>query len=357
MKIGILTSGGDCAGLNAAVGAVTIAAAQNGIETLGIRRGSVGLMGDEPDYISLNAEKFTHDLMHKPSTFLGTTNKGNPFQYPDGKGAFDDRSDEIIRNIKKLGIDTLIGIGGDGSLEILHNITEKGGVNLIWIPKTIDNDVDETELAVGFYSAVSTANNFLNNLHATAQTHDVVMITEIMGRDAGHLALHSGLAASADIILIPEIPYNLDAIVKKYQSIKESGRNYAQIVVSEAVKDLNGNKVQRKSASGKVVYGGIGEYLKAKLGEVLKAEIRVQSPGHTLRGCAPTAQDMILAKQYGQKAVELILQKKTGRMVAMRDGDIVDVDVREVAGKSRAVDVDGDMVHTARALNISFGDE
>ena len=230
-------------------------------------------------------------------------------------------------------------------------------LNLIWIPKTIDNDVDQTELSIGFYSAVSTANNFLNNLHATAQTHDVIMITEVMGRDAGHLALHSGLAGTADIILIPEIPYNLDSIVKKYRAIKQTGRNYALIVVSEAVKDLDGNKVQRRSASGKVVYGGIGEYLKEQLGEVLKAEIRVQSPGHTLRGCAPTAQDTILAKQFGQKAVELILQKQTGRMVAIKDGDIVDVDVREVAGKSREVDVEGHMVHTARALNISFGDE
>lgn len=357
MKIGILTSGGDCAGLNAAIGAVTIAAARHGIEALGIYGGTTGLMGKEPNYTVLRPEKFTHDLMHKPSTFLGTTNKGNPFQYPDGTGAFDDRSEEIIENIKKLGIDTLIGIGGDGSLEILNSITQKGGINLIWIPKTIDNDVDQTELSIGFYSAVSTANNFLNNLHATAQTHDVMMITEIMGRDAGHLALHAGMAASADIILIPEIPYNVESIIKKYKAIKESGRNYALIVVSEAVKDLDGNKVQRKSASGKVVYGGIGEYLKEKLGEVLQAEIRVQSPGHTLRGCSPTAQDTILAKQFGQKAVELILQKQTGRMVVIQNGDIVDVDVREVAGKSRQVDVKGDMVHTARALNVSFGDE
>ncbi len=357
MKIGILTSGGDCAGLNAAIGAVTIAAARHGIETLGIRRGTVGLMGDEPDYEVLRPESFTHDLMHKPSTFLGTTNKGNPFQYPDGEGAFDDRSEEIIRNIQKLGISTLIGIGGDGSLEILHEITQKGGINLIWIPKTIDNDVDQTEFAIGFYSAVRTATRFINNLHATAQTHDVIMITEVMGRDAGHLALHSGLAGTADVILIPEIPYNLESIKAKYEAIKASGRNYAQIVVSEAVKDLEGNKIQRKSASGKVVYGGIGEYLKEKLGEVLQAEIRVQSPGHTLRGCSPTAQDVMLALQFGQKAVELVLKGQTGRMVAMKDGDIIDIDVREVAGKSCQVDVEGDMVHTARAPNISFGDE
>ncbi|MCB1530101.1 MAG: ATP-dependent 6-phosphofructokinase [Rhodospirillales bacterium] len=355
-KIGILTSGGDCAGLNAAIGAVTRAAAQKGYETIGIREGTKGLMGPDLSYEVLNPARFTADIMQKPSTFLGTTNKGDPFAYPMPDGSKKDRSDEIIENIHKLGIETLIGIGGDGSMEILHALAKKGGFNLVWIPKTIDNDVYHTELSIGFYSAVRTAVHFMHDLHATAQTHDLIMVTEVMGRDAGHLALHAGLAASADIILIPEIPYTFEHLIQKYEDIKKTGRNYAHIVVSEAVRDMQGQKVQKQHASGRVSYGGIGAYLKDKLGEATQAEVRVQSPGHTLRGCAPTANDIILAMRFGVRAVDLIVEGRFGRMVAIQNGDIVDVAAEDVAGRSHTVDVNGAMVHTAKSLGISFGD-
>lgn len=356
MKIGILTSGGDCAGLNAAIGAVTVSAATKGFEVLGIRGGTRGLMGKTPNYEVLKPARFTSDIMRSPSTFLGTTNRGNPFAYPMDDGSLIDRSDEIIGNIKALGIETLIGIGGDGSLEILNQLATKGGFKLMWMPKTIDNDVCETEVAIGFYSAVATAFRFISELHATAQTHDMIMVTEIMGRDAGHLALHSGVAAHVDIILIPEIEYKFENLVKKYEQVRASGRNYMQVLVSEAVKTPDGSAVTVSHTAGSVRYGGIGQHLKQKLQDALKVEVRVQSPGHTLRGCSPTAADIILAQQLGVRVVELIAQKKFGRMAAMQNGEIVDVPVEKVAGRSRAVTMDDAMVRTARGLNISLGD-
>ncbi|MBN8521211.1 MAG: ATP-dependent 6-phosphofructokinase [Alphaproteobacteria bacterium] len=357
MKIGILTSGGDCAGLNAAIGAVTVNAALKGYQVLGLRGGTRGLMGTEPNFEVLQPAHFTSDVMRSPSTFLGTTNRGNPFAYPMDDGTVVDRSDEIIGNIKKLGIETLIGIGGDGSLDILNQLTRKGGINLMWMPKTIDNDVCETEVAIGFYSAVATAFRFLNDLHATAQTHDMIMVTEIMGRDAGHLALHSGVAAHVDIILIPEIEYAFENLVKKYEQVRASGRSYMQVLVSEAVKTPDGEAVTVAHNTGSVRYGGIGQHLKRKLQEALKVEVRVQSPGHTLRGCSPTAGDIILAQQFGVKVIDLISQKKFGRMAAMQYGSIVDVPVEKVAGRSRPVTASDAMVHTARGLNISLGDQ
>lgn len=356
MKIGILTSGGDCAGLNAAIGAVTVSGARKGIEVLGIRGGTRGLMGKTPSYEVLKPSRFTSDVMRSPSTFLGTTNRGNPFAFPMDDGTLLDRSDEIIGNIKALGIETLIGIGGDGSLEILNKLATKGKFNLMWMPKTIDNDVCETEVAIGFYSAVATGFRFLHDLNATAQTHDMIMVTEIMGRDAGHLALHTGVSAHVDIILIPEIQYTFENLIKKFEEVRKSGRNYMQVLVSEAVKTPDGEAITVSHAGG-ARYGGIGQHLKQMLQEELKVEVRVQSPGHTLRGCSPTASDIILAQQFGVRVVDLIAKGKFGRMAAMQNGSIVDVPVEKVAGRSRGVTADDAMVHTARGLGITLGDE
>ena len=232
-KIGILTSGGDCAGLNAVIRAVVNSADQKGWDVLGILDGTAGLLGAEPAYRPLSPREFDGTLLRRGGTILGTTNKGDPFHYIMTDGTIQDRSGEIVENVKKLGLDALIGIGGDGSHAILKKLADQGGIPMVGIPKTIDNDIGETEAAVGFDTAVSVATEALDRLQPTAASHDRVMILEVMGRDAGHIALSAGIAGGADIILIPEITYSLDRVVHKVAAVKAAGRNFALIVVSE----------------------------------------------------------------------------------------------------------------------------
>lgn len=356
-KIGILTSGGDCAGLNAAIDAVAIAAGQRGWETYGIMNGTGGLLGDEPEYVILPKEGLGEVCIRQGGTVLGTTNKGNPFAYPMRDGSVKDRTGEIAENIKKLGIECIIGIGGDGSLEILSGIAKVAGFELVWIPKTIDNDVGETELAIGFDTAVMKATAALDDLQSTAASHDRVMILEVMGRDAGHIALESGIAGGADVILIPEIPYKINNIVKKMVELKQTGMNYARIIVSEAVKTEDGETPMIDQGKDQIRYGGIGEYIKRQLDKATAAEVRVQVLGHIQRGGSPTWNDRILAKLLGVRAVDLIEQGKFGYMAALQDGKITEVPVDKAVQSCRTVDPKGALVHTARRLGISLGDQ
>ncbi len=355
-KIGILTSGGDCAGLNAVIRAVVHAAAHKGWETHGILDGTAGLLGETPQTRLLTTEEFNGNVMRMGGTILGTTNKGDPFHYPMPDGSHKDRTSEIIDNYNKLGLDALISIGGDGSHDILRRIAQQGSIKMVGIPKTIDNDIGETETSVGYDTAVMVATEALDRLQPTAASHDRVMILEVMGRDAGHIALSTGIAGGADIILIPEIDYSMENIVATIKKVKKEERNFALIVVSEAVKTPQGEKVAAKNSEGKTLYGGIGAYIADEISKKAEVEARVTVLGHVQRGSPPTYRDRLLATAFGVKAVNLIDEGKFDRMVAWKNREVVDIAIADAIKAYHAVDPDDTLVHTARGIGISFGD-
>ncbi len=355
-KIGILTSGGDCAGLNAVIRAVVHSAHGRGWETIGLIDGTAGLLGDDPDYRVLTTEEFDGTVMRMGGTILGTTNKGDPFHFPMSDGSFKDRSGEMIENCQKLGLDALIGIGGDGSHAILRKFAAQGGVPMVGIPKTIDNDIGLTEASVGFDTAVAVATEALDRLQPTAASHDRVMILEVMGRDAGHIALAAGIAGGADVILIPEIGYDIENVAKKIEQVKRDGRNFALVVVSEAVKTMDGKPYMVTHTDGQSRYGGIGNYIGEEIMKATGSEARVTVLGHVQRGSPPTYHDRLLATVFGVKAVELVADEKFDRMVAWKNREVVDVAIEDAIAAYRAVDVHDTMVETARGVGISFGD-
>lgn len=355
-KIGILTSGGDCAGLNAVIRSVVHYADNLGWETYGILNGTHGLMSEPPRARELSPAEFNGTILRHGGTILGTMNKGNPFAFPMPDGTTKDLSEDILRGIKQLGLDAIIGIGGDGSFAILKQLAERGGFNLVGVPKTIDNDLGCTEMSVGFDTAVTVATEALDRLQPTAASHDRVMILEVMGRDAGHIALSAGIAGGADIILIPEIPYTLESIAKKVAAVKKTGRNFALMIVSEAVKDEHGKPLQKKFSDGQRRLGGIGDYLCDKVADVTGSETRVTVLGHVQRGGQPTYTDRMIATAFGVHAVDLIKEGKFGRMVAWQNRQVVDVAIEDAIATYQDVDKDGTLVHTARALGICLGD-
>ncbi len=355
-RIGILTSGGDCAGLNAVLrAAVHRAVLGHGWEIIGIEQGTVGLMERPVRARNLTVDAFDGTILRRGGTILGTTNSGNPFKYPLPEGGFRDRSQEVIDGYRALGLDALIGIGGDGSQAILRRLAQQGGLNLVCIPKTIDNDIGLTEVSIGYDTAVQAATEALDSLQPTAASHSRVMILEVMGRDAGHIAIAAGIAGGADVILIPEIPYSLAAVADKIERVTEQGRNFLLIVVAEAVRGEDGRPVGRRSG-GKIRYGGIGHYLGEKLAAITDAEIRVTVLGHIQRGGSPDARDRLMASAFGVHAVDLIAEGRFDRMVAWRDRLVVDVPLADVIASPKIVEVDGPIVRTARALDICLGD-
>ncbi len=356
-KIGILTSGGDCAGLNAVIRSVVHAAHRKGWETIGILDGTAGLLYDPPQVRTLSPNDFDGNVLRQGGTILGTTNKGNPFAFPMEDGSTKDRSGEIVSSFHKLGLDAVVGIGGDGSFAILSKLAEQGDINMVGIPKTIDNDIGQTETSVGFDTAVSVATEALDRLQPTAASHDRVMILEVMGRDAGHIALNAGIAGGADVILIPEIKYDLNKIAEKIKSVKQSGRNFALVVVSEAVKTESGEKFEMTYYGGEKRYGGIGQYFASKIAEMTNFETRVTVLGHVQRGSPPTYNDRVLATAFGVKAVQLIDEGKFNRMVAWQNRQIVDVAIADAIAAYQQVDINDTLVQTARALGICLGDE
>jgi len=357
-RIGVLTSGGDCAGLNAAIRAVVHRAIEGyGWEVLGIHEGTHGLMERPPKFEELNLRIFTGNILRMGGTILGTVNKGDPFGYPMPDGTTRDRSDEVIEGFRELGLDGLIGIGGDGSMKILSRLAKQGGFPFIGIPKTIDNDVPFTEFSVGFATAVSTAVEALDRLQPTAASHQRVMILEVMGRDAGHLALNAGIAGGADVILIPEMPYSVEKIAGKIKSLHKRGRNHALVICSEAVRLATGEAVtQGAEIGGMVRYGGIGHILGDQISKATGAETRVTVLGHVQRGGVPTSRDRIIASAFGVKAVDLMAAGKTGRMVAWQNREVEEVPLEDVVTRYHPVDVNGTLINTARGLGICLGD-
>lgn len=355
--IAVLTSGGDCAGLNAVVRAVVYHAINLGWRVLGIENGSAGLLQKPYRCRELSKSDFDGFVMRLGGTILGTTNSGDPFDYLMPDGTRKNRSQEICDALHSLGIEALIGIGGDGSHDILSRLAKQGGINYVGVPKTIDNDVGLTDMAVGFDTAVEVATEALDRLQPTAASHDRVMILEVMGRDAGHIALSAGIAGGADVILIPEIPYTIESVARKIRSVKEEeGRNFALMVVSEAVKGPAGEKREQVFHGGETRYGGIAHYLAPQIAEATGFETRATVLGHVQRGCSPNHNDRLLAMNLGVKAVDLIAEGKFGRMVAWQNRKVVDVAIEDAIMENRTVDPQGTRVHTARCLGISLGD-
>jgi ATP-dependent phosphofructokinase / diphosphate-dependent phosphofructokinase len=355
--IGLLTSGGDCAGLNAVICAVVARAVGGyGWRVLGIRNGTMGLLRRPLDYEELEPRMLTSTLLRQGGTVLGTTNRGNPFAYPMPDGSVRDRSAEVIEGVRGLGLDAVIGIGGDGSLAILRRLAREGGFPLVGIPKTIDNDVGATESSVGFNTAVMVATEALDRLQPTAASHDRVMILEVMGRDAGHIALTAGVAGGADVILIPEIPYSLERVAAHVDELRRNGRNFALVVVAEAVKDVSGQVVQQQHAGGGATYGGIGHRVSDAIARLTGAETRVTVLGHVQRGSPPTWYDRMIATSFGVYAVDLIAEGRFDRMVAWQNRRVVDVPIADAIAAPHQVDPQGTLARTARGLGICLGD-
>ncbi|MBI3569302.1 MAG: ATP-dependent 6-phosphofructokinase [Gemmatimonadetes bacterium] len=359
MRIAISTGGGDAPGLNAVIRAAVLSAVDRGWHVLGIKRGYAGLMGDD-DVIPLGRDQ-VRGIGHLGGTILRTTNRGNPFEYPvkqpDGSYIEIDRSDELIENARNLGIDAIISIGGDGSLAIAQKLARKG-VRIVCVPKTIDNDVSGTITTFGFDTAVTTAMEAIDKLHTTAESHDRVIVMEVMGRHAGFIALHSGVAGAAHVILIPEIPYSVDKVCEAIEERERRGRSFDVIVVAEGAYPKGGEEsVIGDSLPGQARrVGGVAEGLARQIGERTGKECRSLVLGHLQRGGMPTGYDRLLATRFGGAAVQAIEDGKWGHMVALQSPDIVTVPIEKALGMPRRVDPKHDLVRTARRVGISFGD-
>jgi phosphofructokinase-like protein len=357
-RIAVLTGGGDAPGLNAVIrAAVKTAINDYGCEVFGVLDGYDGFIA-EGGVIPLDLAA-VRGILPRGGTILGTANRGNPFArkvMQDGKEVVIDISDEIIAAIKKLKMDAVLVIGGDGTLRIAIELCERG-VPVIGIPKTIDNDVGGTEVTFGFDTALTIATEALDRLHTTAEAHHRVMVLELMGRDAGFITLHAGVSGGADVILIPEIPFKFEAVMKKVRERAEGGSHFSLVAVSEGAKPLGGQVVY--SRGGDAVYvprlGGIGQEV-GKYIEEQGFEARVTVLGHVQRGGSPTAFDRWLATRYGAAAVRAAAEGKFGNMVALRDALIIDIPLSKALAAPKRVDVNGDGVRTARGIGISFGD-
>ena len=358
-RIGILTGGGDAPGLNAVIrAAVKTAIYQYGCEVIGIRDGYDGFI-DEQGVIPLRIQD-VRGILPRGGTILGAANRGNPFARKlirDGKEVTIDVSDEIIKGIERLDMDALLVLGGDGTLHIAHELFQQGAP-VIGVPKTIDNDIGGTEVTFGFDTAVTTATEAIDKLHTTAEAHHRVMVLELMGRDAGFLALHAGMAGGTDVILIPEIPFKFESVIAKVRQRVERGYLFSIIAVSEGAKLVSGEQVF--SRQGDEVYtprlGGIGGVVGERI-EHEGFETRVTVLGHLQRGGSPTPFDRWLATRYGAAAVRTAARGEFDRMVALRAGKIIDIPLGEAIAVPKRVDVNGDAILTARGMGVSFGDE
>jgi ATP-dependent phosphofructokinase / diphosphate-dependent phosphofructokinase len=361
-KVLVLTGGGDCPGLNAVIrGIAKRARKEKDWEVYGSIEAFNGVFNEPQEIIKLGSKQ-TAGIHVKGGTILKTTNKGNPIHFPviqkDGTVKFIDRSIELVKKLKALKFDAVINIGGDGSQKISKALYEKG-MPIIGVPKTIDNDLSATDVTFGFQTAVQIATDSFDKLVTTAESHHRVMIMEVMGRDAGWIALHTAIAGGAEICLIPEIPYDINAIVKRLNLRYKKGRGFANIVIAEGAKPKEGSITSSTNDKGSehVRLGGVAYQLSRQLKEAgCKAEIRETVLGHVQRGGTPVAYDRILATLYGVKAFELILEKKFGQMVAFRNNTVTSVSLEEATQDYNIVDKDSWTVQAAKGMGVSFGD-
>ncbi len=355
-RIGILTGGGDAPGLNAVIRAVVKSAAYHGCKTIGLEDSFDGLI--EPDRCRVLAPRDVTGILRIGGTILGTTNRGNPFAYPvETTGGTRDYSDRCIEMFHELKLDALVVIGGDGTLSIAHQFAQRG-IPLVGVPKTIDNDIVETTNTFGFDTAVAFATDAIDRLHTTAEAHHRVMVVEVMGRYAGWIALYAGVAGGADVILIPEVPFDLAKVSERIKERDRWGARFSIVVVAEGAKPLGGKTSVMKQASAGYVerLGGIAASVAGQLEELTGKETRFVVLGHLQRGGAPTSFDRMLATRFGARAMELVLEGKFGTMVAFDPPDIVSVPLDRIVGRTRNVPLDFDVVRTARAMGISLGD-
>jgi 6-phosphofructokinase 1 len=359
MRIAISTGGGDAPGLNAVIRAAVLSAIGRGWEVLGIKRGYFGLLGED-EVIPLTREE-VRGISHLGGTILRTTNRGNPFRFPvrrpDGTIEEVDRSGELFAKVRELGIDAIISIGGDGSLALAQTLYEHG-LHMVGVPKTIDNDVSATLTTFGFDTAVNTAIDAIDKLHTTAESHDRVMVMEVMGRNAGFIALHSGLAGTADVILIPEVPYDLDKVCDKIRERDARGRRFSIVVAAEGAFPVGGKAaIMGASLPGEAPrLGGIAESLAREIQTRTGKECRSLVLGHLQRGGMPTGYDRVLATRFGGAAVRAVEEGRWGHMVALQPPKIVPIPITEALREPKRVDLDSDIMQTARSVGICFGD-
>lgn len=379
MRIAISTGGGDAPGLNAVIRAIVLSAHQRGWDTFGIRRGYDGLFFRSDRFQQRFGRPYTgperrrgeslggiiplgpdqvRGITHLGGTILGTTNRGNPFKWPmlqpDGSITEEDRSTELVDSFFLNRFDALVAIGGDGSLSIAHELQGKG-LPVVGVPKTIDNDVVGTETTFGFDTAVSTATDALDRVHTTAESHERVFVIELMGRHAGWIALHSGLSGSADVILIPEIPFDIEKVCEKIQERERRGRHFSIVVAAEGARPRGGAPVFKETGRSERL-GGIAETLAKAIAKRTGKEVRSLVLGHLQRGGSPTTFDRLLALRLGSAAVRAVGEGDFGTMVAFTPPTITRIPLDQVVGRTKLVSLDSGIIMTARNIGISLGD-
>jgi 6-phosphofructokinase 1 len=358
--IGILTGGGDAPGLNAVIRAVVkTAICRYGYKVMGIEDGFDGLI--KPGKMQKLTMESIHGILPKGGTILGTTNRGNPFAYKvkeGGRVVEKDYSEMVMFNVREAGIDALIVVGGDGTLSIAQKFYEMG-LNIVGVPKTIDNDLSATEFTFGFDSAVDAATDAVDRLHATAESHHRVMFLEVMGRSAGWIALYSGVAGGADVILIPEIPFHVDSVINKIEERNEQGSKFSIIVVAEGASMAGGHETYVESADKAAPkrLGGVAEMLADVIFQKMGFDTRVTVLGHLQRGGSPSAYDRILGTRFGAAAVRLAAEGRFGWMPALNNGAVYYIEIEKAAGEIKHVQMDNDLLVSARNMGISFGEQ
>lgn len=359
-RVGILTGGGDCSGLNAVIRAVTRSAIiSHGAEVIGIEEGFEGLIFNHTCKLTVAGTK---NILPLGGTILGTTNKGDPFEYrqfdKDGHLTIQDYSQKTIENFKRLELDCLFVVGGDGTLQLGYKFFERG-MPVIGIPKTIDNDLVGTDYTFGFQTAVQVACDALDRLQTTGESHHRVMVLEVMGRGTGWIALEAGISGGAHVILIPEIPYDLEKVLEKIHYRKEGGSPFSVIVVAEGAKEIGKDAIVSEAAStrlqGVAQLGGVGDHIARQLSDRINLEVRCTVLGHTQRGGTPLAFDRVLGTRLGTQAVEAAAKGKFGTMVALKAQDVVLVPLESLAGIVRHVPDDSQLIHNAEAIGICLG--
>lgn len=351
MRIGLCTGGGDCPGLNAAIRAVVKhAIGSYGHQVFGIRDSFNGLMTRPIEASELHLADVS-GILTRGGTVLGTVNYGNPFLSEN------DKMKRVVDAYKELKLDCIIVIGGDGTQDISAQFV-KAGLNIVGIPKTIDNDLAATEISIGFLTSIDTATDAISKLRTTAESHDRIMVLELMGRDAGHIALHAGIAGGADAILIPEIPFTFDSLIKKVEHLKKQGRHYSIVVVAEGAFEKGQTatyKTVKTSTFATEHLGGIGAIVAERLHELMNVETRITVLGHVQRGGCPNAYDRILASQFGVYAVDLAHSKTFGVVAGINNGRLTAMPYKDIQGKTRPLDLDSSYIRTAEALGICIG--
>ncbi|MEZ5305786.1 MAG: ATP-dependent 6-phosphofructokinase [Pyrinomonadaceae bacterium] len=353
-RIGILTGGGDAPGLNAVIrAAVRTARGKFGVKCIGIEDSFEGILGDTQ--LRKLTMKTVSGLLPRGGTILGTRNKGSFCKVVDGKMVMPELPfDEALRNLDRNGIEALVVIGGEGTLAIAEQFHLRG-FPVVGVPKTIDNDLSATELTFGFRTAIDIATEALDRLHTTAASHDRVMVMEVMGRNSGWIALESGIAGSADVILIPEIPFSMDEVLKKVYAREKAGSLFTNVVVAEGAKEVGNQEIYLDK--GELRLGGVGEYVRRKIEEATRKESRAVVLGHLQRGGSPNAFDRMLGTNFGANAVRALMSGETGTMVALRSGQVETVPLADAIANVKKVNVNGQLVRTARDIGISFASD